>query len=178
MSNSTAAKRYALALFELAQKHNQLATIEQELREVKAVFKENRELQVLFASPKLSLGCKKDIIRQLFGQANQLVLNTLLVLVDSKRITEVMEVASEFETLSDEAQGIAGAKVYSTRPLTEEERTSISAAFAGKVGKQSLRIENVLDPSLIGGIRLQIGNRIFDSSVSAKLERLRKQLIV
>lgn len=177
MSQSTAAKRYALALFELAQQHNQLASVEEDLREVQVVFNENRELQVLLSTPKLSLDRKKEIIRELFGKANPLVVNTLQVLIDRKRMNEIVEVGNEFATLANEAQGIEDAKVYSTRPLTDEERSSISSAFAQKVGKQSLRIENVVDTSLIGGIRLQIGNKIFDSSVSSKLNRLKKQLI-
>lgn len=177
MSQSAAAKRYALALFEIAQQHNQLTSVEDDLREVKSVFKENRELLTVLVSPKLSADRKKDLIRSIFGQANPLVVNTLLVLIDRKRITETVDVVNEFATLSNEAKGIAEAKVFSTRPLTDDERASISAAFAQKVGKQALRIENEIDPSLIGGIRLQIGNRIFDSSVSAKLDRLKKQLI-
>ena len=177
MSQSTAAKRYALALFQLAQKNDQLAHVEEDLREVKAVFKENGDLQALLALPKLSADRKKEIIRELFANANPLVVNILQVLIDSKRINETVAVATEFAALSNDAQGIADAKVFSTRPLTDVERTSISTAFAHKVGKQTLRIENEIDPSLIGGIRLQIGNRIFDSSVSAKLDRLKKQLI-
>lgn len=177
MSQSTAAKRYAIALFQLAQQHNQLASIEEDLREVKVVFKENSELQAMLASPKLSLERKKELIRELFSKANPFVVNTLQVLLDRKRIDETVAVATEFEILSNEAQGIADAKVFSTRPLTDDERTAISTAFAHKVGKQSLRIENVIDPSILGGIRLQIGNRIFDSSISAKLDRLKKQLI-
>ena len=178
MSQSAAAKRYAQALFEIAQQNQQLASVEDDLREVKSVFKENRELLTVLGSPKLSLDRKKDLIRTIFGQANPLVLNTLLVLIDRKRITETVEVANEFAILSNEASGIAEAKVYSTYPLSDSERASISTAFAKKVGKSALRIENEIDPSLIGGIRLQIGNRIFDSSVSAKLDRLKKQLIV
>lgn len=177
MSQSTAAKRYALALFELAQQHNQLTSIEEDLREVKVVFKENQELQVLLATPKLSLSRKKEIIRELFAKANPLVVNTLQVLIDRSRINETVAVATEFAKLANEAQGIEDAKVFSTRPLTDDERAAISSAFAHKVGKQSLRIENEIDPSLIGGMRLQIGNRIFDSSVSTKLDRLKKQLI-
>ncbi|MET1014885.1 MAG: F0F1 ATP synthase subunit delta [Paenisporosarcina sp.] len=177
MSQSAAAKRYALALFQLAQEHNQLTQVEEDLREVKVVFKGNSELQAMLASPKLTLDRKKELVRELFGKANPLVVNTLQVLIDRKRINETVEVANEFATLSNEAQGIADAKVYSTRPLTDDERASISSAFAKKIGKQSLRIENEIDPSLLGGIRVQIGNNIFDSSISAKLDRLKKQLI-
>jgi F-type H+-transporting ATPase subunit delta len=73
--------------------------------------------------------------------------------------------------------GVEDAKVYSIRPLSEEERASVSSVFAKKVGKQALRIENIIDPSLIGGMRIQIGNQIYDSSISSKLERLQRQLI-
>ncbi|AYC28834.1 F0F1 ATP synthase subunit delta [Paenisporosarcina cavernae] len=177
MSKSQAAKRYALALFQLAQEKNQLAFIEEDLREVKVVFQENPELLNVFHSPKFSLDKKKQILSELFANANPFVLNTLKVLVDARRIGETVEVANEFATLSNDFQGIADAKVYSTRPLTDEERASISTAFAKQVGKQALRIENEIDPSLIGGIRLQIGGRIFDSSISAKLDRLKKELI-
>ncbi|WP_017382141.1 F0F1 ATP synthase subunit delta [Paenisporosarcina sp. TG-14] len=177
MSQSTTAKPYALALFQLAQEHNQLAHVEEDLREVKVVFKENPELSVLLASPKLSLDRKKEIIRELFSNANPFIVNTLQLLIDNKRINETVAVVTEFEELSNAAQGIADAKVFSTRALTDVEREAISTAFASKVGKKSLRIENEIDPSLLGGIRLQIGNRIFDNSVSAKLERLKKELI-
>ena len=92
-------------------------------------------------------------------------------------MNETVQVVDEFNTLANDAAGVAEAKVYSTRPLTEKESDAISSVFAQKVGKQSLRIENIIDPSLIGGIRLQIGNRIYDSSLSTKLERLKLDLI-
>ncbi|WP_391119965.1 F0F1 ATP synthase subunit delta [Psychrobacillus sp. L3] len=177
MSNSTAAKRYAIALFELAQQKNELRSVEEDLRELKIVWNANKELNTLFTSPKLSLDKKKELIRQIFTTANPIVINTLLVLIDKKRLGEVGNIINEFMTLSNEAQGVADAKVYSTRALTEEERTNISIAFAKNVGKQSLRIENIVDPSIIGGIRVQIGNRIYDSSLSTKLDRLKRNLI-
>jgi F-type H+-transporting ATPase subunit delta len=177
MSKSVAAKRYALALFELAQENGQTGPIQEDLRELKKVFLDNKELGHLLESPKLSLAKKKALLTDLFKGANMLILNTLCVLLDKKRINEVVHVVDEFNAFANDAAGIAEAKVYSTRPLTDEESQSISKAFAQKVGKQSLRIENIIDPSLIGGIRLQIGNRIYDSSVSAKLDRLKRDLI-
>ena len=70
----------------------------------------------------------------------------------------LFNLVNEFNAYANDAAGVAEAKVYSTRPLTADESQAISTAFAQKVGKQSLRIENIIDPSLIGGIRLQIGN--------------------
>ena len=147
------------------------------MKELKKVFRDNKDLGELLGSPKLSLAKKKELIATIFKGVNPLVLNTFYVLLDAKRMDEAQNVFDEFLELANEAAGIAEAKVYSTRPLTEHETNAISAAFAKKVGKQSLRIENIIDPSLIGGVRLQIGNQIYDSSLSAKLDKLQRKLI-
>lgn len=177
MSQSIAAKRYALALFELAQSKGQASSIQEELHELKKVFLDNKELEQLLDSPKLSSAKKKQLMGDLFEGANPYILNTLFVMLDRKRINEVVGLVDEFNEAANNAAGIAEAKVYSTRSLSAEESQSISNVFAQRVGKQSLRIENIIDPSLLGGIRLQIGNRIYDSSVSSKLERLKRDLI-
>ena len=177
MSKSVVAKRYALALFELAQKDGQTGSVHEDLLELKKVFESNVELEQLLANPSLTITKKKDLLAILFKDANPLIQNILYVLLDKKRINETVNVIDEFNALANDAAGTTEAKVFSTRLLTADETAAISSAFAEKVGKLSLRIENVIDPSLIGGIRLQIGNRIYDSSLSGKLERLKKDLI-
>lgn len=177
MSNSVVAKRYATALFELAQQHGQTGSIQEEVKELNKAFRDNKELGELLGSPKFSSAKKKEIIANIFQGVNPLVLNALNVLLDAKRMDEAQNVFGEFLDLADDAAGIAEAKVYSTRPLTEQESNALSATFAKKIGKLSLRIENIIDPSLIGGVRLQIGNQIYDSSLSAKLEKLQRKLI-
>ncbi|MCH4826867.1 F0F1 ATP synthase subunit delta [Planococcus halocryophilus] len=174
---SQVAERYALALFQVAQKHESSLDIEHDLREVKKVFEMTPELYNLIVSPKLSADKRTNLINEVFTRANPFVVNTLQLMAERKRLNEVKSMVDEFVALSNNAQGIEDAEVYSTRPLTEEERSSISSVFAKKIGKQSLRIENVIDPSLLGGLRIQIGNRIYDSSVSTKLARLKRQLI-
>jgi F-type H+-transporting ATPase subunit delta len=174
---SQASERYALALFQIANKHDASEEVEADLREVKKVFVDNPVLLNLLGSPKLSAEKRKNAISALFAQGNEYVVNTLQLLAERRRLEEVADVVDQYISLTNEAKGIEGAKVYSVSPLTEEERASISSTFAKKIGKQSLRIENIIDPSLIGGLRLQIGNRIYDSSISSKLERLQRQLI-
>lgn len=171
------AERYAVALFNAAQEKQQTLAVQTDLKELKKVFEAEKELSELLSSPKFSIQQKKQLIGQFFSEANQLVVNTLYVMIDAGRINEIQNVIDDFQQLANDASGIAEAKVFSTRPLTVEESNAISTAFAHKVGKQALSIENIIDPSLIGGIRLQIGNHIYDSSVSAKLERLERQLI-
>lgn len=177
MSKSIVANRYALALFKAAQEKGQIDEVQQELTEIKKVFQNNPALDQLLHTPKLSNTKKKELLAQILNGANPLVQNAFLVLLDKKRIDEVLNFVDEFTTIANDAAGVADAKVYSIHALTEEETQAISATFAVKIGKRSLRIENIIDPSLIGGIRVQIGNQIFDSSLSGKLDRLRKDLI-
>ncbi|MFC4713081.1 F0F1 ATP synthase subunit delta [Planococcus dechangensis] len=174
---SQVAERYASALFQVAKEHNLSLEVEQDLREVRKVFEMTPELYQLIVSPKLSSEKRTNLINEVFQGANPYVINTLQLMAERRRMNEVSELTQAYIQLSNVEQGIEDAKVYSTRPLTEEEAASISTVFAKSIGKNSLRIENVIDPSLIGGLRLQIGNRIYDSSVSTKLARLQRQLI-
>lgn len=177
MSSSAVAKRYALALFQLAKEHRLLDQMEQELRVVKEVIIQNNELKAVLKSPKLPNEKKKEILKEAFSSANTYVLNTLMILIDRHREDYIADMADHFIELVNDEKGIAEAKVYSVRPLTEAESEALSSVFAAKVGKQSLRIENIIDSNLLGGIKLRIGNRIFDGSLRGKLERLERQLL-
>ncbi|WP_066371328.1 F0F1 ATP synthase subunit delta [Neobacillus fumarioli] len=177
MSNSIVAKRYASALFQIAKEQQILNEVEEELRVVREVLQYNHDLKAVLKSSKLTIDQKKDLLRQAFASVNVYVLNTLLLLVDRHRESEIVEVAGQFIELANEEMGIADAKVYSVRPLTDSEREAISAVFAEKVGKKSLNIENIVDSDLLGGIMLRIGNRIYDGSLRGKLNRLERTLL-
>ena len=177
MSNEAVAKRYALALFQLATEQNQLDSVEEELRVVKEIFIGNPGFNQLLKSPKLPLAQKKAILKETFQDASPFVLNTLMILTDRHRDEYIVAVADSFIELANDARGVAEATVYSIRPLSEDEKMAISAAFAPKVGKQTLIIENILDTNLLGGVKVRIGNRIFDGSLRGKLDRLERELV-
>lgn len=177
MMGSMAAKRYALALFQIVKEQKLLERVEEELRVVKEVFYVNEDLKVVLQSPKISKEKKKEILTESFGSLNKYVLNTLLLLVDRHRAGEVISVADEFVSLANETKGIEAADVYTIRPITDEEREALSVSFAEKVGKKSLQIENIVDSNLLGGVKIRIGNRIFDGSLRGKLDRLERKLL-
>lgn len=177
MSNSVVAKRYGVALFELAKEKGHVEAIQQELHELKKVFLTNTELEQLLNNPKLAMKSKQELLTNVFKEASPLILNTLLIMLEKNRLAEIVPAIDVFNEYANEAAGVADATVFSTRLLTEDESQGISTAFAAKVGRKSLNINNIIDPSLIGGIRLQVGTRIYDSSLSGKLERMQKDLI-
>lgn len=177
MSKSIVANRYALALFKAAKDKGQVENVQQELLEVQKVFQDNPKLAELLEIPRLSTAKKKDILAELFKDANPLIQNALFILLEKQRLYEILNFVDEFITIANDEKGVADAVVYSTQALTEDEKAGISSAFAKKIGKQSLHIQNIIDESLIGGIRIQIGNRIYDGSLSGKLNRLQRNLI-
>ena len=177
MIESTVAKRYGAALFELAQSKQSLVEVGQDLKEIVKAFSSNEELLSVLNAPKITTSRKKAIVAEIFAGANVDVINTVLLLLDKKRVNEIAGVEAAFKKLAADAQGYAEATVYSTRKLTTEEEAEISAAFSKLVGKSKLNITNVIDASLIGGVRVQIGNYTYDSTIAAKLEGLKKVLV-
>ena len=177
MSDLAVAKRYAVALFQIAKEQNLLDQIEEELRTVKEVFTNDNELLVFLEHPKVTNDAKRTIIVNAFSGLSTFVQNTLQLMIDRHRTDVIAAMADEFIELANDAKSVADATVYSVRPLTEAETAAVSTAFAKKVGKKTLRITNITDSNLLGGIKLRIGNTIYDGSVSGKLERLSKQLL-
>ncbi|WJQ10533.1 F0F1 ATP synthase subunit delta [Geobacillus stearothermophilus] len=177
MNQEVIAKRYASALFQIALEQQQFDRIEEDVRAVRQALAENGEFLSLLSNPNLSLEKKKALVREVFAGVSAPVQNTLLLLLERHRFGLVPELADQFIALANDARGIAEAIAYSARPLTDEELQALSDVFAKKVGKATLHIENIVDPELIGGVKLRIGNRIYDGSVSGQLERIQRQLI-
>jgi F-type H+-transporting ATPase subunit delta len=171
------ARRYALALFQIAKERQLLGVVEEELRVVKEVIQYNSDLKAVLKSTKLSKEKKKEILKAAFASVSEYVLNTLLLLIDRHRDDQIVNVVNEFIELANDEMGIAEAEVYSVRPLTDAEREAVSATFAAKVGKKSLKMENFVDSNLLGGVKLRIGNRIYDGSLRGKLDRLERKLL-
>ncbi|MDN4071594.1 F0F1 ATP synthase subunit delta [Fictibacillus terranigra] len=170
------AKRYASALFEVAGKEN-LDKAEAELRLVKSIMEQNHDIERILNHPQISEQQKKQIVKDIIGtDISASVLNTVFLLIDRNRQGLITEMAGQFIELANESRGIADATVYSVRLLSEDEKRQLEETFAKRVGKQRLRIENIIDQSLVGGVRIRIGNRIFDGSVRGKLERIERQL--
>ncbi|MFT8320430.1 MAG: F0F1 ATP synthase subunit delta [Bacillus sp. (in: firmicutes)] len=170
-------KRYALALFQIAKEVGSVDQLEEEVRVVKTLFTTSSELHLVFKSPNISLEKKKELVKNAFASTSSHLQNLLMLLIDRHREDYIAEICDQFLYLINEEKGIADAKVYSVRPLSDDEKRAISATFAAKVGKVSLNIENIVESNLLGGIIVRIGNQIFDGSLQGKLDRLQRKLL-
>jgi len=155
-----------------------LESVEKEMVLIRDLFAKEKKLQTFFAHPKISARQKKNALSEsLRGSVSELVLNTLMLMVDRKRSDHIAGMAEQFLFLAMEEQQVAEAVVYSVKPLTDEEKQAISDVFAKKVGKRSLRLRNDIDRDLIGGLKIRVGNQIFDGSIGGKLERMKRVLV-
>ncbi|TYR80168.1 F0F1 ATP synthase subunit delta [Priestia megaterium] len=177
MNQSVVAKRYALALFQLATEKQMIDEIQGQLEIVQQVFKDNPELLDVLTHPKITVERKKQFVHTALAELAPTVQNTIFLLLERHRIEIVEDIVAEYRFLANEVRGVADAIVYSVKPLTAEEEKAISESFASKVGKHTLNISNIVDKSLIGGVKLRIGNRIYDGSISSKLETIHRGLL-
>src|SRR5690625_459747 len=171
------AKRYADALFQLASEKNNSETIQNELRTVQEVFQKNEKLGTILNHPRVNKDEKMKIVDDAFNSLNKEVVNLIKLLVERHRIDSIVSVIEHFNQLYNEANGIALATVYSVRPLTESETSDLEASFKKQFDKSSITINNVVDPSVIGGVKIRVGNTIYDGSISGKLNRIKHNLV-
>ncbi|WP_249869323.1 F0F1 ATP synthase subunit delta [Oceanobacillus saliphilus] len=177
MREQKVAKRYADALFQLGKEKNTLDELAREFRVVREVFKNNKELSPFLAHPKVDNEKKKQFIAEVFQGSQSDVVNTLKLLVERHRTSAIPFIVEHFIQQVNDAKGIADATVYSVRELTVAEKQQLQTTFAKRMGKAAINLENIVDPSIIGGIKIRVGNTIYDGTVSGKLNRISRRIV-
>lgn len=177
MSKSIAARRYAEALFQLGDEKDTLEQLSEELRVVQEVFQDNKEIYTFLKHPRVSHEKKKQFLEEAFQGLQADVINTIKLLVERHRIEITPTVVDHFNQMVNDAKGIAEAQVYSVRELSDSEQQALSITFAKRIGKKGVEIDNIVDPSLLGGLKIRIGNTVFDGSVSSKLSRIERDIV-
>lgn len=171
----TVGKRYAKALFELAQERNLVEAIEGELEAVTPLLTDN-ETGWFFQNPSIGINQKQDVLtRSLSGNVSEELLHTLQLLVRNRRTDVLSSLTLHYLKLTDELRGRATAIVYTPMPLSGTDSDKIADYFGELTGKQ-IRIKNEIRPDLLGGMQVRIGDRLYDASLSGKLTELKKLL--
>lgn len=173
---TVAIKRYAKALFQLAQEQGLVAEVEGQLQAVVEVAESDAEIRAFLAAPGIPSESKVKAIAAAFGsQVSQIVLNTISLLIERGRQAEIPSLLEAYRQVSGDVLKRVDAVVTSAQPLGEEEKNKLAAQFGALTGK-SVRVENVVDASLLGGLTVRIGDTLYDGSLRGKLDRLSKQL--
>ncbi|MBP1992590.1 F0F1 ATP synthase subunit delta [Paenibacillus eucommiae] len=170
------AKRYAKALFEVAREKSLVTEIEEELRSIVKVIEENADLGKLLNHPNITTSAKIDLLKKLFeGNVSDVLFNTLQLLFSRGREALLPQLLIDYIRIVNDALGRATAIVKTPFALSESSQQTAAAQFSKVTGK-TIRVENVVDPALIGGMQVRIGDRLYDGSLLGKLDRFEKFL--
>ena len=172
----SAARRYAEAAFEVAQRDGTIEVWRSELDAAAVVIGDERAM-VALGNPALPIDQRSVAVASLLkGTASAPVQNLIQLLLRRGRIEELARVAAEFRRLDDRRQGITHATVTSAAPLSQDEIRALTARLEQSSGGR-IALATQVDESLLGGLVVRIGDRLIDGSVRGRLERLRNQLI-
>lgn len=176
MKDVIVAKRYARALFALAKELNKIDIIENELIQIVKFVNEDAQFRKFLYHPNIQSNKKVSLIKELFeGKISNTLLNTLVILVENRRIELIADLVSDYVKLANNELNQAQAVIYSSHPIQESELKTIVHKFSQLTGKK-IRAEVRIDKTLFGGIQVRIGDRLYDGTISGKLKQLAKTL--
>ena len=170
---SEAARRYASALFELAQDKGDLANVHKDFKAFADLAEGSADLTLLLESPAFS---REDKVKALSEVAKKAALGGLFgkflgTMAQNGRSRDILGAQVAFEELYAKQRGVKRALVRTAKEMTGAERQRIESILAKAVGGE-VELTSEVDPSLIGGIQLRIGSQLVDASLAAKLERM------
>ena len=168
------AVRYAESLFDLAKEMNQVEAYSKDIDLIRTVFESDPSFVPFFSHVLIEDEAKCALLDKSFkGQVNDYVVNFLKLLVRKRRMRYVME---KIEALTNEHFGILEGILYANYDISVQEVKEVEDALSKKENK-TIRLRVVNDPSLIGGIKVEINNRVFDGSIKNKVALLKKELL-
>lgn len=170
-------KTYGQALFELALEENALERILEEEAFVKEVFANNQELVTLLNHPKISKDEKIQVVENIFkGKISDTMVGFLVIVVNKERYDELEHIFQYLEEKVREYKNIGVVYVTTAAELTDAQKEQLTARLLQVTSFTQLEFNYVVDPSLIGGMVLRIGDRVVDSSIRTEIEQMAKSL--
>lgn len=169
------AKVYSGALFDVAKEKGQLDEIQAQLGQFADAVDRDRDLQVFFFSPYFSSAEKREGIAKAVSGANPELVNFLELLAEKHRMPALFRIRARFDELWDKENERLEVTVKSAIALDPAVVESIGAEIERKTGK-TIELHSEVDESIIGGLVLQVGNRVLDASVHSRLDKLRREV--
>lgn len=166
---------YARALFESAMENGVLDEIQEQLATWADALGENKDLQTFFFSPRFSSTEKKDAIRRIIDGADERFYNFLELLAERHRLPVTFRIRRAFDEMWREEHKMLPVEVTSAVELDEDLVRSIGDRIEERTGRR-IELTSRVDPDIIGGLVLRVGNKVLDASVHGRLERLRRQI--
>ena len=175
MSSTRAAIRYAKAILDLASSKNSAGAVANDMKFIATTIDSNLELSTFIQNPTISVEVKEKALLEVFANSNGVIKGLFHLLFENKRFEILGEIATEYNNLFDESNGVQVAKVTTAIAMDAALEAKVLAKVATFSDKK-ITIENTVDPSIIGGFILRIGDQQYNASVANRLQVLKREL--
>lgn len=177
MQTSGTARRYAKALFALAQEEGSVDSVRREIGALDDLFSTHEEFRNAICRPLHPGRERRSALTAVCDklEVGRSVRNFCAFLVDQRRVIQFAGIRSAFDTLADRAAGRTRAQVVSAGPLSDAQRDRLRSALAARTGQQ-VELDESIDASLLGGAIASVGGLVFDGSLRTQLHQLRTSL--
>ncbi|MGE5328592.1 MAG: ATP synthase F1 subunit delta [Deltaproteobacteria bacterium] len=170
-------KRYAEALIRIGVEHKLIDTFQADMEAVENTIKDNPELRKFLNNPSLKDNSKKEAIEKIFGNdIHKDSVNFLKILIDKGRMKNFSGIIEQYKLLADEIKKCLNLKIISTEPLSESQINKLGEKLRLQYGSENVKADNVIDPSIFGGVIVKIGDKMIDGSIKGKLDRMQSAM--
>lgn len=174
MSNR-AAIRYAKAVLNIANENNSSSVLFGDMQSVNATIENSRDLQIMLQSPVIKANDKKEALLKIFSNQSEATHSLIKTLVDNQRAPLLNLVAKSYINLYNEQEGVKVAQVTTAVPLSSELESKIIAKVKELTGSDKVSLESHIDPALIGGFVLRVGDVQYDASILNQFRKLKRE---
>ena len=173
----SASLQYATALADIALEQGAVEPVKKQLGDFGAAFAESAELRNILSSPAVERATKQGVIEKLSARlgASRIVRNFLFVVIDNQRTHLLPEILQTFESVVQQRLGVAEAEVRSAAELSSAQKSTLQQSLEKVTGKK-IQAKYSLDPTLLGGAVVRIGDTVYDGSVRNRLNQMRARL--
>ncbi|MBL6621283.1 MAG: ATP synthase F1 subunit delta [Rickettsiales bacterium] len=171
LTNNLIAKKYATAIFKLADKEKKHDSILKDFKEIFALLQENEKLNKIIKNPYLNDKTKKQAVKIIAKNLNisDEVNNFLALLISKKRLNHISNIISEYQLIWQKNNNEQSCKIISANKLTTKEITEINEVLTNKFAKKII-CTNIIDQEILGGVKIIIGSKMIDCSLANKIK--------
>ncbi len=176
MSETKISNRYAEALMQQAVSDNKLEVVAENMASLSAICRQSKDLHNVLVNPIINIQQKQNALNSIFKGFDPLVLNFIRLICSKNRENILPDIADAFLTLFRAKQGIEKVTVQSAVKISEHDEQSIKQFIKQKTGAREIELHSEINPSVIGGLVIKFGDNLLDTSIAAKLRKLKKEL--
>ncbi len=175
MASTRAAIRYAKAVLDLTKDTKATDVVLNDMKAVVATLEESKDLRLALQSPVIKAEDKRAVLKEVFKTSSKETIGLIDILVDNKRINMLGQVAASFVDIYNKDRGVQTATVTTATALTPELETKVLAKVTELTGSTDVKLENIIDESIIGGFILRVGDTQYNASIASQLGKLKRE---